>query len=152
MRDINTGITYINAPTIGAEVHLPFGGIKQTGNGHREGGPTVLDLYTEWKTIYVDFSGRLQKAQIGITLLNPLRFSAVRISHPMNWRLLHNWRLMNAIPDCPARNMAIDEALYRPQLHIEQPTLRLYTWMSTNLVTWLFSRLQKGCMRALYRA
>jgi aldehyde dehydrogenase (NAD+) len=64
MRDLNTGITYINAPTIGAEVHLPFGGTKQTGNGHREGGPTVLDLYTEWKTIYIDFSGRLQKAQI----------------------------------------------------------------------------------------
>lgn len=64
MRDLNAGITYINAPTIGAEVHLPFGGTKQTGNGHREGGPTVLDLYTEWKTIYVDFSQRLQKAQI----------------------------------------------------------------------------------------
>lgn len=64
MRDLYTGITYINAPTIGAEVHLPFGGTKATGNGHREGGPTVLDLYTEWKTIYVDFSGRLQKAQI----------------------------------------------------------------------------------------
>ncbi|HSE42352.1 MAG TPA: aldehyde dehydrogenase family protein, partial [Acidobacteriota bacterium] len=64
MSDLNTGITYINAPTIGAEVHLPFGGTKQTGNGHREGGPTVLDLYTEWKTIYIDFSGRLQKAQI----------------------------------------------------------------------------------------
>lgn len=64
MRDLYTGITYINAPTIGAEVHLPFGGTRQTGNGHREGGPTVLDLYTEWKTVYVDFSGRLQKAQI----------------------------------------------------------------------------------------
>lgn len=64
MRDLNAGITYINAPTIGAEVHLPFGGTKQTGNGHREGGPTVIDLYTEWKTIYVDFSERLQKAQI----------------------------------------------------------------------------------------
>jgi aldehyde dehydrogenase (NAD+) len=64
MRDINAGITYINAPTIGAEVHLPFGGTKQTGNGHREGGPTVIDLYTEWKTIYVDYSGKLQKAQI----------------------------------------------------------------------------------------
>jgi acyl-CoA reductase-like NAD-dependent aldehyde dehydrogenase len=63
MRDINTGITYINSPTIGAEVHLPFGGTKQTGNGHREGGPTVIDLYTEWKTLYVDFSGKLQKAQ-----------------------------------------------------------------------------------------
>jgi aldehyde dehydrogenase (NAD+) len=64
MRDIDAGITYINAPTIGAEVHLPFGGTKQTGNGHREGGPTVIDLYTEWKTVYVDYSGRLQKAQI----------------------------------------------------------------------------------------
>jgi len=64
MRDLYTGITYVNSPTIGAEVHLPFGGTKQTGNGHREGGPTVIDLYTEWKTIYVDFSGKLQKAQI----------------------------------------------------------------------------------------
>jgi aldehyde dehydrogenase (NAD+) len=64
MRDLVAGITYINAPTIGAEVHLPFGGVKQTGNGHREGGPTVIDLFTEWKTIYVDFSGKLQKAQI----------------------------------------------------------------------------------------
>ncbi len=64
MRDIHTGITYVNSPTIGAEVHLPFGGTKQTGNGHREGGPTVIDLYTEWKTLYVDFSGKLQKAQI----------------------------------------------------------------------------------------
>lgn len=64
MRDLNTGITYVNAPTIGAEVHLPFGGTKSTGNGHREGGPTAIDLFTEWKTLYVDFSGRLQKAQI----------------------------------------------------------------------------------------
>ncbi|MCI0412829.1 aldehyde dehydrogenase family protein [bacterium] len=64
MRDLYTGITYINSSTIGAEVHLPFGGTKQTGNGHREGGPTVIDLFTEWKTIYVDFSGKLQKAQI----------------------------------------------------------------------------------------
>ena len=64
MRDLYTGITYVNSSTIGAEVHLPFGGTKQTGNGHREGGPTVIDLFTEWKTLYVDFSGRLQKAQI----------------------------------------------------------------------------------------
>jgi aldehyde dehydrogenase (NAD+) len=64
MRDLYTGITYVNSSTIGAEVHLPFGGTKQTGNGHREGGPTVIDLYTEWKTLYVDFSGKLQKAQI----------------------------------------------------------------------------------------
>jgi aldehyde dehydrogenase (NAD+) len=64
MRDLDAGITYINASTIGAEVHLPFGGTKQTGNGHREAGTAVLDLYTEWKSIYVDFSGKLQKAQI----------------------------------------------------------------------------------------
>jgi alpha-ketoglutaric semialdehyde dehydrogenase len=64
IRDLSAGITYMNAPTIGAEVHLPFGGVKQTGNGHREGGPTAIDLFTEWKTIYVDFSGKLQKAQI----------------------------------------------------------------------------------------
>jgi alpha-ketoglutaric semialdehyde dehydrogenase len=64
MRDLNTGITYINAGTIGAEVHLPFGGTKGTGNGHREAGQAALDFYTEWKSIYVDYSGRLQRAQI----------------------------------------------------------------------------------------
>jgi alpha-ketoglutaric semialdehyde dehydrogenase len=64
MRDIEAGITYINGPTIGAEVHLPFGGVKQTGNGHREAGTTSLDVFTEWKTVYVDFSGSLQRAQI----------------------------------------------------------------------------------------
>jgi alpha-ketoglutaric semialdehyde dehydrogenase len=64
IRDIEAGITYINGPTIGAEVHLPFGGVKQTGNGHREAGSAVLDVFTEWKTVYVDFSGSLQRAQI----------------------------------------------------------------------------------------
>lgn len=64
IRDIKAGITYVNAPTIGAEAHMPFGGVKKTGNGHREGGWTVYDFYTEWKTVYVDYSGRLQKAQI----------------------------------------------------------------------------------------
>jgi aldehyde dehydrogenase (NAD+) len=64
MRDLHAGITYINAPTIGAEVHLPFGGVKATGNGHREGGFGAIDFYTEWKSIYVDYSDRLQKAQI----------------------------------------------------------------------------------------
>ena len=64
MRDLYTGITYINAPTIGAEVHLPFGGVKATGNGHREGGIGAIDFYTEWKSVYVDYSDRLQKAQI----------------------------------------------------------------------------------------
>ena len=63
-RDLYTGITYINAPTIGAEVHLPFGGTKQTGNGHREGGIGAIDFYTEWKSVYVDYSDKLQRAQI----------------------------------------------------------------------------------------
>ena len=64
MRDLSAGITYINAPTIGAEVHLPFGGVKATGNGHREGGIGAIDFYSEWKSIYVDYSDRLQRAQI----------------------------------------------------------------------------------------
>ena len=64
MRDTEAGITYINGPTIGAEVHLPFGGVKETGNGHREAGRTVYDIFTEWKSIYIDYSGKLQKAQI----------------------------------------------------------------------------------------
>ena len=64
MRDFETGIVYVNAGTIGAETHLPFGGTKQTGNGHREAGHAALDTYTEWKSIYIDFSGRLQRAQI----------------------------------------------------------------------------------------
>ena len=54
----------LDAPTIGAEVHLPFGGVKATGNGHREAGIAALDVFSEWKSIYVDFSGRLQRAQI----------------------------------------------------------------------------------------
>jgi aldehyde dehydrogenase (NAD+) len=64
MRDFETGIVYVNAGTIGAETHLPFGGWKETGNGHREAGHVALDTFTEWKSIYVDFSGRLQRAQI----------------------------------------------------------------------------------------
>ncbi len=64
IRDIEAGITYINGPTIGAEVQLPFGGVKDTGNGHREASHTVLDTFSEWKSVYVDYSGRLQKAQI----------------------------------------------------------------------------------------
>jgi aldehyde dehydrogenase (NAD+) len=64
MRDVYTGIFYVNAPTIGAEVHLPFGGTKSTGNGHREAGSAALDVFSEWKSVYVDFSGRLQRAQI----------------------------------------------------------------------------------------
>jgi alpha-ketoglutaric semialdehyde dehydrogenase len=67
MRDLQTGITYVNAGTTGAEVHLPFGGTKNTGNGHREAGQAALDVFTEWKSLYVDFSGRLQRAQIDTT-------------------------------------------------------------------------------------
>ncbi|MCA1585727.1 MAG: aldehyde dehydrogenase family protein [Acidobacteria bacterium] len=64
MRDVYTGIFYVNAPTIGAEVHLPFGGTKATGNGHREAGTAALDVFSDWKSVYVDFSGKLQRAQI----------------------------------------------------------------------------------------
>ncbi|HEV3219314.1 MAG TPA: aldehyde dehydrogenase family protein [Candidatus Acidoferrales bacterium] len=64
MRELETGIVYVNAPTIGAETHLPFGGTKQTGNGHREAATAALDFYSEWKTLYIDYSDRLQRAQI----------------------------------------------------------------------------------------
>ena len=64
MRDLSTGIVYVNHGTTGAETHLPFGGVRGTGNGHREAGHTMLDAFTEWKSIYVDFSGRVQRAQI----------------------------------------------------------------------------------------
>jgi acyl-CoA reductase-like NAD-dependent aldehyde dehydrogenase len=64
MRDFETGIVYVNAGTIGAETHLPFGGVKETGSGHREAGHAALDTFTEWKSIYIDYSGHLQRAQI----------------------------------------------------------------------------------------
>jgi aldehyde dehydrogenase (NAD+) len=64
MQDLDAGITYVNGPTIGAEAHMPFGGVKDTGNNRRDGGWEVFDFYTETKTVYVDFSGQLQKAQI----------------------------------------------------------------------------------------
>jgi aldehyde dehydrogenase (NAD+) len=64
MRELESGIVYVNAPTIGAEIQVPFGGVKNTGNGHREAGTGALDEFTEWKTIFVDYSGRLQKAQM----------------------------------------------------------------------------------------
>jgi acyl-CoA reductase-like NAD-dependent aldehyde dehydrogenase len=63
-QDLDNGITYVNAPTIGAEAHLPFGGVKQTGNGHREGGWEVYEFYSETKVCYLDYSGKLQRAQI----------------------------------------------------------------------------------------
>ncbi len=64
MNEMYTGIFYVNSSTIGAEVHLPFGGTKATGNGHREAGTQVLDIFSEWKSVYVDYSGKLQRAQI----------------------------------------------------------------------------------------
>jgi aldehyde dehydrogenase (NAD+) len=67
IRDLYTGIVYINAPTIGAETHLPFGGTKQTGNGHREAAIAAIDFFTEWKTVYIDYSDKLQRAQIDNT-------------------------------------------------------------------------------------
>ncbi len=63
-RDLETGLVYVNAGTIGAEVQVPFGGMKETGNGHREAGQAALDTFSEWKSVFVDFSGRLQRAQI----------------------------------------------------------------------------------------
>jgi aldehyde dehydrogenase (NAD+) len=71
LNELDNGITYVNAPTIGAEAHLPFGGVKQTGNGHREGGWEVYEFYSETKVGYVDFSGQLQKAQIDTYLGTP---------------------------------------------------------------------------------
>jgi aldehyde dehydrogenase (NAD+) len=64
MNEMYTGIFYVNAPTIGAETHLPFGGTKNTGNGHREACVQALDVFSEWKSIYIDYSGHLQRAQI----------------------------------------------------------------------------------------
>ena len=69
--ELDNGITYVNAPTIGAEAHLPFGGVKQTGNGHREGGWEVFEFYSETKVGYCDFSGALQRAQIDNYLGTP---------------------------------------------------------------------------------
>jgi aldehyde dehydrogenase (NAD+) len=71
LNELDNGITYVNAPTIGAEAHLPFGGVKQTGNGHREGGWEVYEFYSETKVGYVDFSGSLQRAQIDNYLGTP---------------------------------------------------------------------------------
>ena len=64
LQDFSTGLVYVNAPTIGAETHLPFGGTKQTGNGHREAAVSAIDFFTEWKSVYIDYSDRLQRAQI----------------------------------------------------------------------------------------
>jgi aldehyde dehydrogenase (NAD+) len=71
MRELQSGIVYVNAPTIGADIQLPFGGVKDTGNGHREAGTTAMDEFTEWKSIYVDYSGRLQRAQIDTLTSSP---------------------------------------------------------------------------------
>ncbi len=66
IEEAENGVVYVNAPTIGAEAHLPFGGFKETGNGHREGAHTIYDVFTEWKTVFIDYSGRLQKAQMDV--------------------------------------------------------------------------------------
>jgi aldehyde dehydrogenase (NAD+) len=66
VQDLEAGITYVNAPTIGAEIQLPFGGVKATGNGHREAGTSAIKEFTELKAIYVDYSGKLQRAQIDV--------------------------------------------------------------------------------------
>lgn len=73
MRDLATGIVYVNHGTTGAEIQFPFGGTRGTGNGHREAGQTALDVFTEWKAIYVDYSGRLQRAQIDTTAFGEVR-------------------------------------------------------------------------------
>ncbi len=87
MRDLYTGIVYVNAPTIGAETHLPFGGTKGTGNGHREGGPmAVIDAFTEWKSIYVDYSGSLQKAQIDEVKLENQKAEGTRVKREQKAR------------------------------------------------------------------
>jgi aldehyde dehydrogenase (NAD+) len=70
IRDFDSGQGYVNHGTIGAEAHLPFGGTKATGNGHREIGQSALDFYTEWKSVYVDYSGKLQRAQIDMTFID----------------------------------------------------------------------------------
>ena len=72
MRDIATGLVYINHGTTGAEIQFPFGGVRGTGNGHREAGQAALEVFTEWKSIYVDYSGKLQRAQIDTREENPL--------------------------------------------------------------------------------
>src|SRR5262249_13036649 len=64
IEQFEAGIPYVNGPTIGAEVQLPFGGVKQTGNGHREAGQAALETFSEWKAVYIDYSGKLQRAQI----------------------------------------------------------------------------------------
>jgi aldehyde dehydrogenase (NAD+) len=73
MRDVVSGIFYVNLPTIGAETHLPFGGCKKTGNGHREAGLAALDVFSEWKSVYVDYSGTIQKAQIDVPDMPPTK-------------------------------------------------------------------------------
>ena len=66
VQDLEAGITYVNAPTIGAEIQLPFGGVKGTGNGHREAGTSAVREFSELKSVYIDYSGKLQRAQIDV--------------------------------------------------------------------------------------
>ena len=108
MRDLYTGIFYVNAPTIGAEVHLPFGGTKATGNGHREAGTAALDVFSEWKSVYVDFSGRLQRAQIDTAAPASAQESAIarpipRLPPVTTARLPDRSIFMAPRPPCHAR-------------------------------------------------
>ena len=70
IRDFDSGLGYVNHGTIGAEAHLPFGGTKATGNGHREVGQAALDFFSEWKSVYIDYSGKLQRAQIDMSFVD----------------------------------------------------------------------------------
>jgi len=70
IRDFDSGLGYVNHGTIGAEAHLPFGGVKATGNGHREVGQAALDFFSEWKSVYIDYSGKLQRAQIDMSFVD----------------------------------------------------------------------------------
>jgi acyl-CoA reductase-like NAD-dependent aldehyde dehydrogenase len=63
---IEAGLTYVNSSTIGSEVHLPFGGVKHSGIGAREAGIEGIHEFSETKTVYIDYSGKLQKAQIDL--------------------------------------------------------------------------------------
>jgi delta 1-pyrroline-5-carboxylate dehydrogenase len=121
VRDLEAGITYINAPTIGAEVHLPFGGTKATGNGHREGGIGAIDFYTEWKSVYVDYSDKLQKAGGRSSWRSRWAAQASRRITSANFPRLgkytngifFRWRLGQQTTQKRARFLQLDSALSR---------------------------------------
>ena len=110
MRDVYTGIFYVNAPTIGAEVHLPFGGTKATGNGHREAGTAALDVFSEWKSVYVDFSGKLQRAQIDVVLGCQRVSTNARSREVAKARTSDRW---SEVCQCVASSSPVDRRLQR---------------------------------------